>query len=141
MQVGLGRTYIGRLEKGSDILEALKELCKREGITLAVFSILGSASNVKLGYYNRNTKRYTECVTLDRKLEIASCIGNVSLRGSELSVHAHIIMSDLTGRCCGGHLMYGSSALATEYFLRELKGGELERKHDPETGLNLWDEE
>ena len=138
MQVDKGRTFIGRFQFKADLLASIAELCKKENIRLGTFSVIGAVNGVKLGYYKQDVKKYVDCVSLDKTLEITSCIGNISLKDSEVFVHAHITLADHEGRCYGGHLMPGSSIFAAEYSITELLGGELHRKHDPDTGLNLW---
>ena len=138
MRVKEGKILIGRFRAKSDLLEALTELCKKENITLGVFSVIGALTSVKLGYYKQDAKKYTECVFLDKKLEITSCTGNISLMNSDIFVHAHITLADHAGGAYGGHLMPGSRIFAAEYYVKELEGAALERTRDSETGLNLW---
>ncbi len=134
-----GRIFIGRFRSRADLLESLTDFCVREGIRLGIFSVIGALSSARLGYYDQDAKQYVECVRLDKKLEIASCIGNISLKDSKVFVHAHITLADLQGKCHGGHLMPGAAVFAAEYYIKELTGGVLERRSDPETGLSLWE--
>lgn len=138
MRVKEGRFFIGRFKARADLLGSLRDLCKKENIRLGVFSVIGALTNVKLGYYDQDAKKYIENCSLEKKLEITSCTGNVSLKDSEIFVHAHITLADHAGGCYGGHLMPGGSIFAAEYFAQELTGAVLTRKPDPETGLNLW---
>jgi len=138
VQVDPGRRFIGRLGFEADLLSNLIEFCKKENIQLGVFSVIGALTKARLGYYNQDAKQYVDCVVLDKKLEIASCIGNISLRDSKIFIHAHITLADHTGHTYAGHLMSGSSIFAAEYYIQELTGGELQRKPDTETGLSLW---
>jgi len=139
MQLQEGRVFIGRFGAKRDLLEELTGLCKKENIRLGVFSVIGAVTSAKLGYYKQDEKKYADCVSLDKKLEIASCTGNISLLDSEIFVHAHITLADHDGTAYGGHLMPGSKIFAAEYYVKELKGAVLERARDPETGLNLWE--
>ena len=138
MQVQEGRVFIGRLKGKADLLAELTELCKKENIKLGVFSVIGALTSAKLGYYKQDAKKYTECASLNKKLEITSCTGNISLLDSEIFVHAHITLADHDGTAYGGHLMPGSKIFAAEYYIKELTGTTLERTRDSETGLNLW---
>ncbi|MCK4463199.1 MAG: DNA-binding protein [Candidatus Omnitrophica bacterium] len=138
MQVQEGRIFIGRFKAESDLLAELTNLCKKENIRLGVFNVIGALTCAKLGYYDQNAKKYTDCASLDKKLEITSCTGNISLLDSEIFVHAHITLADHEGTAYGGHLMPGSKIFAAEYYIKELTGATLERTHDSETGLNLW---
>ena len=139
MSLKEGRIFIGRLGFKSDVLLSLTEICKKENIKLGVFSVIGAVTSVNLGYYNQNEKRYIDCINLNKKLEISSCMGNISLNNElEIFVHAHITLSDHQGKCYGGHLMPGSSIFAAEYYIKEIVGAEYVRKYDAETGLSLW---
>ncbi|MFA5088433.1 MAG: PPC domain-containing DNA-binding protein [Candidatus Omnitrophota bacterium] len=138
MRVKEGRMFIGRFAYRADLLGSLTDFCKKEKIRLGVFSVIGAVSGAKLGYYHQQEKRYTECVSLSKTLEIVSCVGNISLKDSEIFIHAHITLADHQGQCYGGHLMPGAEIFAAEYWIRELTGGELHRQHDPETKLSLW---
>ncbi|MFH1767679.1 MAG: DUF296 domain-containing protein [Candidatus Omnitrophota bacterium] len=138
MEVSPGRIFIGRFGFTADLLVMLTQVCNRKHITMGVFSVIGALERVKLGYYSQEKKCYVECVSLDKKLEIASCLGNISLVDSKIFVHAHITLADHKGTCYGGHLLEGSSIFAAEYYIRELCGSQLERKYDSQTGLNLW---
>jgi uncharacterized protein len=133
-----GRTFIGRFDAKADLLDSLTSLCKQENIRLGTFSVIGALENVKLGYYKQDEKKYVKCLDITKKLEIASCIGNISLLDGEIFVHAHITVADHQGQTVAGHLMADSRIFAAEYHIQELTGIELKRKFDQETGLNLW---
>ena len=79
-------------------------------------------------------------VELNKKLEIASCMGNISLKDSEIMVHAHIVLADWEGKAFGGHLMPGTKIFAAEFQIQEYVGTELHRGKDEKTGLPLWQE-
>lgn len=134
------RAFMGRLNAGDDLLSALNEFCKAKNIRLGVFNLIGAVRNAKLGYYDQEKKKYTGCVELDKKLEITSCTGNVSIKDNEIFVHAHITLADMDGKAFGGHLMPGTEVFAAEYFIQELTGAELIRGKDEMTGLPLWAE-
>ena len=138
MECSNGRSYIGRLPHGADLLEALEGICRSENITTGVFTVIGALSKVNLGCYDQKAQKYDPDMVFDQELEIASCNGNISLKDPEIFVHAHITVSDNTGKCYGGHLMPGSKIFAAEYHIQEIKGAVLERKPDKDTGLSLW---
>ena len=133
-----GRLFIGRFESGQFLLETLTASCNKEKIRLGVFKIICAVRNVKLGYYEQTTKIYADCASIDKKLEISNCTGNISLKDGEIMVHAHITLADLDGKAFGGHLMPGTEIFAAEFFIQELTGGELNRVRDEKTGLPLW---
>ncbi|MBU0469007.1 MAG: DUF296 domain-containing protein [Candidatus Omnitrophica bacterium] len=141
MEVKKGRAFIGRFDNKADLLGSLISFCKKENILLGTFTIIGALSAAKMGYYKQDEQQYVECLDLDKKLEITSCVGNVSLKNGEVFVHAHIALADHSGHCYGGHLMPGSTIFAVEYYIEELIGSEFNRSYDEETGLSLWKKE
>ncbi|OGX48541.1 MAG: hypothetical protein A2243_03150 [Omnitrophica WOR_2 bacterium RIFOXYA2_FULL_38_17] len=138
MKVQKGRVFVGRFESRSDLLDSLTGFCKKENIRLGAFTLIGALSSAKMGYYKQDEQQFVECLDLKKKLEITSCVGNVSLKDGEVFVHAHITLADHAGQCYGGHLMPGATIFAVEYYMEELVGAELNRIYDEETGLNLW---
>ena len=49
-------TYVVRLNKGEEVIESLKDLCKNENIELAEITGLGASNLVEIGVFNVNTK-------------------------------------------------------------------------------------
>ncbi|MCK5580945.1 MAG: DUF296 domain-containing protein [Candidatus Omnitrophica bacterium] len=138
MQVQQGRVFIDRLAYQADLLAALTDVCKKENIRLGYFSVIGAVTCANLGYYDQQNQEYTDCVQMDKKLEIASCVGNISLKDGDIFVHAHATLADHDGKCYAGHLMPGTKIFAAEYVVHELTGVEMHREYDSETGLSLW---
>ncbi|MFA4857794.1 MAG: PPC domain-containing DNA-binding protein [Candidatus Margulisiibacteriota bacterium] len=132
------RYFLGRFECGDDLFGALTDFCKAQNIKLGVFSLVGAVKKAKLGHYNQQEKKYSDCIELSQKLEIASCMGNISLKDGEIFVHAHIVLADWDGKAYGGHLMPGTEIFAAEYNIQEYGGRELHRVKDDVTGLPLW---
>lgn len=133
-----GRLFLGRFEAGEDLLGELNDFCKKNAIKLGVFNIIGAVRNVKLGYFDQEQKKYTGSVELNKKLEISSCMGNISIKDGEIFCHAHITLADFESKAFGGHLMPGTEIFAAEFFIQELTGAELVRGKDEKTGLPLW---
>ncbi|MCB4791011.1 MAG: DNA-binding protein [Elusimicrobia bacterium] len=132
------RNFMGRFNYGDDLLDKLNSFCKEHGIKIGAVQVIGAVQKAKMGYYSQSEKKYTGCVELDKKLEIASCIGNVSLKDEKVFVHAHIVLADYDGKAFGGHLMPGTIVFAAEFFIQEMEGEALKRVPDPSTGLPLW---
>lgn len=137
-EVSQKRRFIGRLNTKSDLLKSITDICTEKRITLGVFSIVGAIKKAKLGYYNQNKKKYVGDMVFNKKMEITSCIGNISLKDGKVFVHAHITLADKKGKCFGGHLMPGTQVFAAEFYIEELRGTVLKRKNDASTGLSLW---
>ncbi|MBU0574293.1 MAG: DNA-binding protein [Candidatus Margulisbacteria bacterium] len=133
-----GRVFIGRLEHGADLLEQMNSFCRASNVRLGTINVIGAVTCAKMGYYDQEMKTYTNCVELNQKLEISSCMGNISIKDGEIFVHAHICLSDFDGKTYGGHLMPGTHIFAAEFFIQELLGPDLVRAKDKDTGLPLW---
>jgi predicted DNA-binding protein with PD1-like motif len=132
-----GRRFMGRLDCGADLLEALTDICREKGVQLGRLEVLGAVQKARMGFYNQQTRAY-EFYTIDAPLEILKVVGNISLKDNQPMVHAHITLSDAEGKAFGGHLAPGTIVFASEYIIEELEGDALKRGFDEETGLPLW---
>lgn len=137
VEFNLKRNLIVRAEHGSDLIQFITELAEEEGITTAAFTAMGALKCAKLGFYDQEKRVYKEIV-VDTPQEIASCIGNISIKDGKPFVHAHATLSDEEGNTKAGHLLE-AAVFAAEIHLHELKGPRLKRKRDEVTGLFLWD--
>lgn len=128
-------TYVLRLEKGEEVVESIKKLCKEEKITLAEITGLGAANLVEIGLFNVNTKEYRTEV-IEGMFEITSLIGNATTKEREPYLHLHINFSDASNQVKGGHLVRARISATGEIFIRKING-EVGRRFDEEIGLNL----
>jgi predicted DNA-binding protein with PD1-like motif len=125
-----------RAKYDSDLVNFITELVEDRGITTAAFAVIGAVKRAKLGFYDQEKHEYREII-VDSPHEIASCVGNVSLKNGKPFVHAHAVLAGKSGNTKAGHLIE-ATVFAAEIHLRELKGMKLKREHDEETGLSLW---
>ena len=132
-----GREILARLEHEYEFMSSIARIAKSEGITTGTFTAIGALQHAKVGYYDQHKQMY-EDILIPHHCEIASCIGNISLKDEEIFVHAHAVLSDDKGNSISGHMISGV-VFAAEVNIRELIGPALERKHDDVTGLSLWD--
>lgn len=129
---------MGRLAKGDDLLAALEQCCRTNGITLGEVRALGAVSQARVGYYDQAQQQYMY-LELPQPLEILALVGNISLRDGQAMVHAHVTLGDAQGHAFGGHLAEGTVVFACEFMMQEyLADAALERRLDRETGLFLW---
>lgn len=151
VSVARGRTLIGRLKKGDDLMGALTRLCTEANIRLGKIQAIGTVSRAVVGFYLQEPREY---VTLDYNYhqEIISLQGNVSVKDGEPNIHAHIALSDGQGKLYGGHLMEGTVVFSCEYIINEYipamadvkedyQDNTFTRTYDEETGLFLWPKE
>jgi hypothetical protein len=133
----MGKVVLTGLPHGSDLLKAITDLARREGIKVGTVSVIGAVKRARIGYYDQITREYRER-EIEEPAEISSCLGSVSLKDGEIFVHAHVTLADSAGRVAGGHLCRGTVVFAAECRISELKGKSLERSYDETTGLSLW---
>jgi predicted DNA-binding protein with PD1-like motif len=137
LKLDVGKNLVVRAKHDSDIVEFLTELAKKNRILAATFTAIGALKYAKLGFYDQETHEYLETL-LSSPQEIASCIGNISVKEGEPFVHAHAVLADRDGNTKAGHLLEGK-VFAVEIHLTELLGTKIVRKKDTVTGLSLWD--
>jgi len=137
VKLDFGRNLVVRAKHNSDLVEFLTELAKENKIMTATFTAIGALKYAKLGFYDQETHEYVETL-ISSPHEIASCVGNISMKEGEAFVHAHAVLADRDGNTKAGHLLEGK-VFAAEIHLTELLGTKIVRKNDAVTGLSLWD--
>ena len=133
-----GEIILGKLTFGVDLLEELTAVCEANNIVLGRVEALGAVQKARLGFYDQQQQTYN-FFEIDQELEIASLIGNISIRDGKPMVHAHATFTDAAGAAYGGHLAPGTIVFACEFAIQSLAGPEYRRGSDEETGLPLWD--
>jgi predicted DNA-binding protein with PD1-like motif len=131
------KLFVGRLEKGDDVLAALTGFCKKNGVTSGVVRAIGAVERGGVGYYDQQRGEYLEN-RFHEGMEIVSLQGNISLKEGDVFLHCHAVLADREGRCYGGHLLEGNIAFACEFAVTAFDGPPPQRSKDPETGLMLW---
>ncbi|MDD4871571.1 MAG: DUF296 domain-containing protein [Kiritimatiellae bacterium] len=136
-QVSSGEIFLGKLSFGCDLLEGLTNVCIERNVKLGRVEAIGAVQSARVGFYNQQNRTY-QFISLDYPLEITHLAGNVSLKGGNSFVHAHVTLSDEKGKAYGGHLASGTKVFACEFVLEAFNGPRFERGFDNETGLPLW---
>ena len=132
-----GRTYIFKLSKGKDLLEALADFCHDNQVKCGIVSVIGSVANATIGYYDPAKKRYEKTV-INQPLELLNLTGNISIQDNRPMVHAHVTLADEEYNVIGGHLMLGTKIYVCEAYVQELVGEPKVRRTDKVTKLALW---
>jgi len=133
----MNESFLVRLPKGDDLLEAIARVFREKTIEKAAFFVIGALDAAVIGFYDPVTREYRNRTFAD-PLEIVACMGNISLRDGKVFAHAHITVAGEDYRCLGGHLMPGTPIFAAELFGYPVTGEALDRVHDEPTGLALW---
>lgn len=130
-----GAKLLVRLDKGEDIVESVKRLCREADIRLAVVSGIGALDYVSVGLFEQGTKQY-HTKEFSGSMEITGLAGNATRMKGEVYLHLHIVLTDASYAAFGGHLNKGRVGATAELVL-EILDGEAEREYDEVTGLNL----
>jgi predicted DNA-binding protein with PD1-like motif len=129
--------FVGKLSYNCDLLEEFTNLATKLGVGLGRVEAIGAVQKARMGFYNQETRIY-QFSTFDQPMEITKLVGNVSLKDGNPFVHAHITLSDSSGKTYGGHLATGTIVFACEFILQAFDGPVFNRCLDDETGLALW---
>lgn len=129
--------FMGKLGYGCDLLEEFTNIVTKLGVGLGRIEAIGAVQKARIGFYNQETRIY-QFSCFDEPMEIVKLVGNISLKEGEPFVHAHITLSDSSGKSYGGHLATGTIVFACEFILQVFDGPVFNRGFDNETGLTLW---
>jgi len=134
------REFVVRLGHGEDWRSELETLADDESIDAAWFVGMGAVQDADVWFYDQDDREYRS-VTFDEPLEVAACVGNISLLpGSdgdpERFAHTHAVLSRPSGQAVAGHLD-AATVFAGEVYVRTFEGT-LTRTPDERTGLDLW---
>ena len=132
-----GDTVIARLDRGEEIHEQLRLIGQKEDIRLAQVSGLGAVDDVTVGVFVVREKRY-HANRFTGDMEIVSLTGTVDSMDGEYYAHLHMGVSDLEGHMFGGHLTRAVVSVTCELVIRIIDG-QVDRKHHPDPGVNLFD--
>jgi predicted DNA-binding protein with PD1-like motif len=130
-----GREFVARLETGADWRAEIEALAEDAGVDAGFFLALGAVSAADLFFYDQERTEY-DAITFEEPLEVAACVGNVSILDGERFAHTHAVCSRPDGSAVAGHLD-SATVFAGECYLREFDA-RLEREHDSTTDLDLW---
>ena len=137
-----GDTVYVRMDKGDEIIQSILDVCRQEKIMSATFSGIGGCSGAEVQTYIPETNSF-EQQTLEGMLELISLMGNVITDDEgEYYHHTHALFSFKDGEGHGmvaGHIKSITVLYTAEIEIRPVVGGEIKRKHDPETGTGFWD--
>src|SRR2546427_7068796 len=131
-----GRAAFVSLGRGEDLLDGLNAAIAELAIDAGTVQVLGGLEAATVGYFDPEAAAYR--TTSTGHVEIASGIGNVSLRDGSPFLHLHLVVSGPDGSCTGGHAMEGCRAFVVEAYLRALGGPAPERESAPGLALKVW---
>ena len=131
-----GDTVIVRMDRGEEITEQLRRVAEKENIRLASVEALGAVNDFTVGVYNTEEKKYYSN-HFEGAFEIVSLTGTVTTMDGQFYHHLHMSAGDSKGAVFGGHLNSAVVSATCEMVIRVIDGT-VERRHDPDIGLNLF---
>jgi hypothetical protein len=130
------KTFVVILDTGGEILSSLKGFAEAQKLAGSSFKAIGALSQVELGWFNWETKKYETAVKLEEQVELLSLIGDVALKDEKPQVHAHLVVGRSNGAAFGGHLIRAIVRPTCELILTE-NPEHLQKQIDPESGIAL----
>jgi predicted DNA-binding protein with PD1-like motif len=132
------RSFLLVFGKNDDLIAGLYKFAQANQIRGAYFSGIGAVGCAALGFFDENSRSY-KVIKVPTQAELASLIGNISLKENKYVVHTHGVISLQDGRCLGGHVLFAPAWPTVEVMLTETDTA-MERHTDIETGLSLFDQ-
>ena len=131
-----GNTIVARIDRGEEILAAVKEISEAEHIQLASVSALGATNDFTVGVYSVDEKQY-HANDFKGNFEIVSLTGTINTMNGEFYTHLHMSAGDEKGQVFGGHLNRAVVSAVCEMVITVIDGV-VDRRFSQEIGLNLF---
>ena len=125
------------LQQGDSLIESLTQLAGEKGLSSAFIQGIGAVTDVTLGYYNLQEKRY-ETKEFNKNYELISCLGNIAQKEGDPFVHAHVTIGDRNYNVFGGHLFQATISVVGEFIVNPIDF-KIERTMNENVGLAVWD--
>lgn len=137
-----GDCYYLRLDRGDELMSAILDLCRQEGVRSATFGGIGGCSDAEIQVFYPERGGF-ETERVEGLLELVNVTGNViSDDDGQLHSHAHALFAyrDDAGdqRVAAGHLKATTIRYTAEIELRPVIGGTIGAVLDAETGTYFW---
>ena len=132
-----GSDYVLRIDRGEEVMASLTAFCRETGVRLASVAGLGAADRVVLGLYDVEEQKFLK-QELAGPMEVTSLVGSITEKEGKPYLHLHITVCGPDLAVKGGHLNECSISATCELNIHCIEG-QVGRRYDPVTGLNLFD--
>jgi uncharacterized protein len=129
------RTYAVVFSSGEEAMAGLRKFAADRRLTASRFTAIGAFSEVVLGYFDWENKKYQQ-IPVNEQVEVLALVGDIALDGNQSKVHAHVVVGMRDGSARGGHLLSAKVRPTLEVILTE-SPSHLHRVFDAESGLLL----
>jgi hypothetical protein len=134
----LGDSYLISLETGEEIINSLEQFADGYRVGFGTILAIGTLERVTLGQYDPKTQRYRH-KKVEEPVELVNVTGNIAKgQDGEPIVYAQATVALSNCSALGGHLVEAVVGLNVEITI-ETASKTIRRRHDPDTGLDLWD--
>lgn len=127
--------YMMVLRQGDDVLQSLASLVEAERIPSASITGIGFLKDVTFGFYDFAKKDFQPKDFHD--VEIAGMTGSLAWKDGKPSVHAHAMVAGRDFKAVGGHLLAAKVGTGSAEITVITHDRKLERKVDPDLGVNV----
>ncbi len=103
IKIKINKNYLLRIEPNKELFSEILNFAKEEKIKSGFFFGIGACKNCLLGRYNEKTKDY-DWQKINKQMEIASLIGNLTFKENHHYLHIHTVLSDRNLKSISGHL-------------------------------------
>ncbi|MGM0398881.1 MAG: PPC domain-containing DNA-binding protein [Halobacteriota archaeon] len=134
-EVSGGREFLLTLSYGADWREEIEAFAAEKSVEAAWFVGTGAFEDADLQYFDQDAFAF-ETVSFEEPLEVAACVGSVSLRDGDPIADAHVTLSRPSGQAIAGRLDRGT-VFTGECYLRTFEEP-LERERSETTGRDGW---
>ena len=134
------RRFVGRIERGEDVLASLKRFAMGERIRAGWVRMTGIVEWVEVTEWDSNKEVLRAPRRIEGPLTLLAGEGNISFRLGEPFVEMRGAFSretDMGVQTVGGQLVV-MSALNVEFMIEVFEDVRLDRDEERETGLSVW---
>lgn len=134
------RSFVGSLNFGTDVVDALRSLCVDNTILCGSVRGTGYLKDVKLRTFDAVTRSWRDPVTLPGTFHVASLQGTISLIERQTSIRCHVLGSTFASGApivMSGEIISGEVA-SIEFELDAIDDIRLFRARDERSGLDAW---
>ena len=129
------KTYALVFEAGDEVMDGLRAFAAEHALDAAQFTGIGAFSEVTLGWFDPERKRYEE-IPIGEQVEVLTLAGDIAEKDGEPQVHAHVAVAKRDGSAHGGHLMRARVRPTLEVILVE-SPAHLHKRLDERAGVAL----
>ncbi|MFO0748657.1 MAG: DUF296 domain-containing protein [Myxococcota bacterium] len=136
------RSFVGSLNVGTDVVDALRSLCVDNTILCGFFQGSGYLKDVKLRTYDAVTRTYRDPVVHPGTFHAVSLSGSISLIERQTSIRCHltgaVLAPGASAAVAASGEVVSAEVINLEFSLDSIDDIRLYRAKDDRSGLESW---